>query len=104
MEDVSEESKVVRNQSLPLLVDFLKLAVISDKIILFDFKELPDSHPHASNLVNATLKAINEVGMLHEKVRLCMAETCMVHAFMYIYTLLEFIWFTHSFSFARAHV
>ncbi|KAL5475992.1 hypothetical protein EMCRGX_G025886 [Ephydatia muelleri] len=65
---VDDDLMVASNQSVPLLMDFLRLAVNSGSIILFDFKELPDNHPHALNLVNATLKAIGEAGMLHEHV------------------------------------
>lgn len=63
-----EELRAASNQSVPLLMDFLRLAVSSGSTILFDFKELPDNHPHTLNLVNATLKAISEAGMLHEHV------------------------------------
>ena len=81
---VDDDLMVASNQSVPLLMDFLRLAVNSGSIILFDFKELPDNHPHALNLVNATLKAIGEAGMLHEHVSSSSARS-IVHVCMFMH-------------------
>lgn len=81
---VDDDLMVASNQSVPLLMDFLRLAVNSGSIILFDFKELPDNHPHALNLVNATLKAIGEAGMLHEHVSSASARS-IVHVCMFMH-------------------
>ena len=103
MEAFDEELKGMYNQGIPLLADFLKLAVTSGRIILFDFKELPDNHPHAQTLVNATLKAISEAGMLHENVGAQVifnvhALTTLQCSFIKIHQFFTHKWFIHVYD------
>lgn len=59
-----------QNQSIPTLIDLLKYVNKSDKILMFDIRNPPRSHPYYNQHVNKTIEAIKQIGIKPEKVSL----------------------------------
>lgn len=49
-----------QNQSVPSLAQFLEVAAQSSKLVLFDLRKPPSSHPYRDSYINSTLQVVQD--------------------------------------------